>query len=690
MSVVALITAAKLLIWLQVAVGLGLVIFVHELGHFVVAKLCGVKCEKFYLGFDIYGLKLLKFKWGETEYGIGVLPLGGYVKMLGQEDNPTKAYEEMQRAKGRPTAEPAVETWAEDRIAEAEGATYDPRSYLAQSVPERMAIISAGVIMNLIFAFLLAIWAYQLGVEYQPCVISGVVPAQPAWEADLKVGDEIVAIGDLKSPRYTDLMASVALGNLKEGVKLTVKRGADAPFTTLLHPTRALGIPKIGIAPPRSVKLFDRAPTVPDAAAAKADPPLAGGDIITAVNGEPVESYADLDRLLARHASEELRLELAREPKQAEPGKPAEPEKLTTTIGVNPVRVVGIEMQLGPISGVQEGSPAAKAGFKAGEQIVAVDGQGVGDPMTLPVRLAKRVGETATFRVKDKDNAERDIAVELPPIESYEWPKLPVPDVPREISGLGLAYKVLNRIAAVDPEGPAGKAGITPSDEILSVTLTPPADQSAYAEAGLPTFKAIKVDFAAASAPKDNWVYLLGMLQSFPEGTKLDFALRGDRTVSLSPSGASDWFNPERGFNLAPLLATRRAENLQEAMVLGGRELLDAVLQVYRFLQKLGHQIPATEMGGPLTIFQTAGQAASVGFSQLLIFLVMLSANLAVLNFLPIPMLDGGHMVFLILEGIRRKPVSEKMVLAFHYAGFLFIVSLMCFVLFLDVRRLFG
>jgi regulator of sigma E protease len=63
----------------------------------------------------------------------------------------------------------------------------------------------------------------------------------------------------------------------------------------------------------------------------------------------------------------------------------------------------------------------------------------------------------------------------------------------------------------------------------------------------------------------------------------------------------------------------------------------------------------------------------------------MLSANLAVINFLPIPLLDGGHMVFLILEGILRRPVSEKVVVAFHYLGFVFIISLMLFVLSLDV-----
>ena len=60
-----------------------------------------MKCEKFYLGFDIAGLKFCKFRWGETEYGIGILPLGGYVKMLGQEDNPAKLREEMERAKQR-------------------------------------------------------------------------------------------------------------------------------------------------------------------------------------------------------------------------------------------------------------------------------------------------------------------------------------------------------------------------------------------------------------------------------------------------------------------------------------------------------------------------------------------------------------------------------------------------------------
>ncbi len=87
------------------ALGLGFVIFVHELGHFLVAKMFGVKCEKFYVGFDVpirigplqLPRTLFRRQWGETEYGIGIIPLGGYVKMLGQDDNPANSAKEAER-----------------------------------------------------------------------------------------------------------------------------------------------------------------------------------------------------------------------------------------------------------------------------------------------------------------------------------------------------------------------------------------------------------------------------------------------------------------------------------------------------------------------------------------------------------------------------------------------------------------
>src|SRR5262249_43743975 len=98
----------RVVAWLGVAAGLTFVIFVHELGHFLVAKACGVKCEKFYVGFYFFEFRipftnwkiprsLFKFQWGETEYGLGSLPLGGYVKMLGQDDDPRNSEAEAAR-----------------------------------------------------------------------------------------------------------------------------------------------------------------------------------------------------------------------------------------------------------------------------------------------------------------------------------------------------------------------------------------------------------------------------------------------------------------------------------------------------------------------------------------------------------------------------------------------------------------
>src|SRR6188508_2842667 len=113
---VASVLGAKLLAWLGVAGGLTFVIFVHELGHFLVAKACGVKCEKFYVGFDFFEIpipftkwriprSLIKFQYGETEYGLGSLPLGGYVKMLGQDDDPRNAESEAERIRMAATAD---------------------------------------------------------------------------------------------------------------------------------------------------------------------------------------------------------------------------------------------------------------------------------------------------------------------------------------------------------------------------------------------------------------------------------------------------------------------------------------------------------------------------------------------------------------------------------------------------------
>ena len=654
----------------QVALGLGMVIFVHELGHFLVAKACGVKCEKFYLGFDIFGLKLAKFRWGETEYGIGLLPLGGYVKMLGQEDNPTKAAEEFERAKlARDAAD--GDTLPEGEAA-AETSIFDPRSYLAKSVPKRMAIISAGVIMNVIFAFAVAVIAYERGVKEAPCVVGSVVPGDPAWQAGLRPGDDIVQIRDIENPRFRDLKSRVVLGsNLDQGVKFYVRRSGETEtrlFT--LFPVKTGLAPRVGIQS-ASTRTLANPPLRSTAPLSGKDSPFKAGDVVESVAGVPVATNAEIQQQLAMHPGPTTVTVLRKLDGDAT-------EQLPIDMPGRPLKRLGMVMQTGPIVSVQDDSPAAKAGMKKGDILETIAGEPLGDPETLNDRLLAKAGQTVPLGMKrDGQSLELNVtlrepyAIELPMIERE----------PLAISTMGAAIEVTSRVASVTPDGPADKAGIKAGEEIIEAKI--PTRKVKEGEDNDIKSDEISIKFAA---DKPNWpVFSLLLQEATYADTAVELTLAGGRSVKVEPVPTDDWF-ADRGFRFEPLLLERSATSLGEAVTLATNETVESVTQVYQFLSKIGTQISVKGMSGPLGILGVAHSSASRGLSDLLIFLGMLSVNLAVLNFLPIPLLDGGHMVFLILEGLRGKPVSERIVIAFHYAGFLFIISLMAFVFLLDLN----
>jgi regulator of sigma E protease len=178
-------------------------------------------------------------------------------------------------------------------------------------------------------------------------------------------------------------------------------------------------------------------------------------------------------------------------------------------------------------------------------------------------------------------------------------------------------------------------------------------------------------------------------VQFAPAGTQVEFTVqRGTdaarHIVKLETIDAEDAYIVSRGFWFRPIERIRKANTIAEQLRYGWDETAEALTMVFRFLQKLGTQVPLTALGGPVTIAKVAGYSAAEGVPTLLIFLTMLSANLAVINFLPIPLLDGGHMVFLAYEWVRGRPANEKFVVALHTIGFIFIVSLMLYVLSLD------
>ncbi len=245
---------------LLVALGLGLVIFIHELGHFAVAKWCGVKVERFSIGF---GPVLWKVVRGETEYALSAIPFGGYVKMLGQDD-----------------ADPSQ--MSDERIAK------DPRSYTAKSVPQRIAIISAGVINNMVSAVVFFVVAFMLGVQYQPAVVGSVVPGMPAWKSGLRPGDEITRISGREDSQlsFTDVRLAVALSQADMPVKIEGFRNGK-PFATEVTPIAGDLVPTIYVEPTQSLTLpepegesKDFNPTMPGFSASAAQPPLLPGDEI--------------------------------------------------------------------------------------------------------------------------------------------------------------------------------------------------------------------------------------------------------------------------------------------------------------------------------------------------------------------------------------------------------------------------
>jgi regulator of sigma E protease len=688
---------------LQVALGLGFVIFVHELGHFLVAKACGVKCEKFYIGFDVGGMKLFKKQWGETEYGIGIVPLGGYVKMLGQDDNPYRAADEMKRARMAEGAEATAATTAAgaalhhlpggdlppEPTAEPH-VPYDPRSYMAQSVPKRMAIISAGVIMNVIFAFVMATVAYMMGVKELPCRISQVFAGGAAWEAGLESGDEVIRIGNLEKPIYEDLRLRVPLSDVEEGVEFLIRRdGSKEPFVKKLHPNADLGIPIIGVDGPRKLVLAGE-PVERFSAASHASLPFLPGDRLKSVNGEAITTYKQWQEALVRFAKKPLELTVVpgsgddaeSEDEQSAGGQTGDESRaLTITVPASPMKHLGLAMEISPIVAVQDDSPARQAGVKVGDKLLAIDGEPVGDPLTLGDRLAARGKDKQEVKLRIKRGDQTlELTAELRPVD---WMEKTGPMGGVAAGALGIAYEVLPNVEEVEPDSPAAQAGMRKGDTVKSAQFVVPAPLlEANRELRQPAAMKLEGDEQAA------WPFVVEAIQTHhPRGTVRLTYQRGDKivTAEMKPIESQEFFNTDRGFVLALDNRERQVEHIGEAARLGLRKTADSLLMVYRFLQRLSQaQISPKMLGGPVTIARVAGQSAEEGFPALLMFLTMLSANLAVVNFLPIPVLDGGHMVFLIYEGIMGKPPSERVFVLLSYLGLAFILTLMLFVLGLD------
>lgn len=265
-----------------VAFVLGVMILVHEFGHYAVAKLCGVRVEVFSLGF---GKRLLGFRRGDTDYRISALPLGGYVKMAGE--NPMEAR------------------------------TGDPGEFMSHPRWQRLLIAVAGPAMNILLAVGIVTGVFMIHYTHdwyleQPTRVGWVDENSPAEKAGIKPGDLIVQIDGLKNPIWEDTRAKITISS-SQPLPLVIQRGDQTINTTLVPdaygPDRA---GEAGLEPATGIVVDAIEPNMPAYASG-----LRQADEILAMNGIPLHSNGELMHFLQEDKGKPVEITVMRAGKVA-------------------------------------------------------------------------------------------------------------------------------------------------------------------------------------------------------------------------------------------------------------------------------------------------------------------------------------------------------------------------------------
>lgn len=230
---------------------------------------------------------------------------------------------------------------------------------------------------------------------------------------------------------------------------------------------------------------------------------------------------------------------------------------------------------------------------------------------------------------------------------------------------------LLPQVGEVLPDSPAERAGLLKGDSIIEIN----------------------------GKPLNRWDEMTKIIHKNPERELLLKIKRDDKIIHLyltpEKKEVLNIFGEKKQVGLIgirPLGATKvERKAIHEAIVDGIRRTWDiSVLTVLSIIKLIQRIIPAETIGGPILIFQMAGQEAAHGPLSFFAFMAIISINLGVLNLLPIPILDGGHIFFLIIEAIRRKPLSEKVIMVAQRVGLAIIITLMVFAFYNDIMRLFS
>ena len=661
--------------------GFSAVVFVHELGHFIFAKLSNVKVEVFSIflppvllgvrrteeGFcfrilpkffpkkdDPDGNGMLSFtvgkrgKAGETEYRIGLVPLAGYVKMLGQEDT------------------------GADKPSE------DPRAFCNKPMLARMVVIAAGVTFNIIAAILIMMAVYLMGINQTPAVVGGVLPDSPAEAAGVRAGDEIIEIGG-KSDNldYINIIIAAALSDKGEAVPLKVRHedGTVEDFELVAEEIPGMSVRIFGFTQPLSLQVAK----FPDANAAdlQAFHERTGflpGDTIKSVEGREVGAYWHVEEAIRNTFVQSVSAGVERT--DSETGE-VEMVESRLPLEINFNKEAESESELGHIYSML---PRLKINFVSGKA---------------------RFGEGAAPLKKN------DVIVEIGGIENTTYKELR--DVTESHEGRELAIKFLRTDAngvesllttSVIPEhkvddGPvvigidvvydAAHAVVAKTIDSVDGTKALPIPRGARIVA----VDGVEVSdfYEVISQIRRNAGQLISIDYRVDADVAGDVALElgsGDEAISVITT-----LTLEQSVLFEYMQRLYKAEGPVEAFVMGAKKSLGFVVQTYVTLKQLfARNVGLDAMSGPVGIATMSYEAVKYSFVTFLYLLAFISANLAVINFLPIPVVDGGVFVLLIVEKIKGGPVSIKVQEVMTYAGLAFILLIFVYLTYNDVLRL--
>ncbi|MCB9846791.1 MAG: site-2 protease family protein [Phycisphaeraceae bacterium] len=667
---------------LLVIVGFGSVIFIHELGHFLAAKWAGIRVHEFAIGFGKpicswrqgVGFRMgstrpgvnpaapIPAGEGETEYRLNWLPFGGYVKMLGQDDlHPTESA--------------------------------DPRSYTQKPVWKRMVVVSAGVVMNLILAAVLFLIVFMVGMPAPSPTIGQVAEGSPAAQATpvsdpgvepgLRTGDVVLEISGRRAMSFADLSLAAAMAERGQKIPVTVQRaGHDAPIEFTMVPTQSkeTHLLELGVGSALSTSLVPAPKDNPLGLALytlhrqrAGIEKLPDGSRLTSVNGAPVTLADQLIEKIDQGHGEPVRavftapdggvtnVVITPEPtldtgtyKDAKNDK----RKFHHLLGLRPAAVVGACSE-----------HALAQGLRPGDVIARIDDRVWPSIDRFIETVSAKPGDKVEIRVL-RDGAYTELTAK---IDRQGRIGMFFDETPSAMPPI--VVRMPSNTESEHAEAP----DLAPGSRILSVNNNPVASFADVERALL----------AAPAGPVELVVRLpIGPDPAQAPTQTVAWDLSSQDREHLASLG---WSSPIDSFLFEYDQTLLKADGPVDALVMGVSETRRYVIMTYLTFVRLAQgTVKVEHIKGPVGIAHFGTKVVEQGFLNLLFFLGVISANLAVINFLPLPIVDGGLFVFLLVESVTRRPVSVAIQSAATLAGVVLIGAVFLFVTFNDIRTLFG